>query len=226
MTIAVWAAESRFVTRAEGRTTYHSFSFGAHYDPARPGFADLVALNEELLPPGTGYDDHPHRATEIVTVVLAGQLRHRSALGEEILTAGEVQRLSSGSGVVHSEVNPADEETVFLQCWVRPDSEDPSPDYARATLPPSDGFVVAAGAGGALPLRNAQMRLHLARPAPDGTLPLPDCPRMWLHVALGEVQLGERVLTRGDAAELLREGGRRLRTGSDTTVLAVWTCDA
>ena len=97
-------ARERFRTDAEGRTTWHSFSFGAHYDPGNVGFGSLVAHNDELLPPGTGYPDHPHTDLEIVTWVLSGALRHRSTAGSGSIGPGQVQRLSYGSGVVHSEV--------------------------------------------------------------------------------------------------------------------------
>ncbi len=124
----------RFVTRAEGRTTWHSFSFGAHYDPGNVGFARLVAHNDERLPPGTGYDDHPHADLEIVTWVLTGALRHTSTVGSGVIGPGQVQRLSAGSGVVHSEVADGPEETRFLQAWVRPDEPGLEPDYLSADV--------------------------------------------------------------------------------------------
>ena len=93
-------ARDRFRTEAEGRTTWHSFSFGAHYDPANVGFESLVAHNDERLPPGTGYADHPHADLEIVSWVLTGSLHHASDVGTGDTGPGWVQRLSAGSGVV------------------------------------------------------------------------------------------------------------------------------
>ena len=91
-------AQDRFRTEAEGRTTWHSFSFGAHYDPHNIGFGSLVAHNDELLPPGTGYAEHPHTDLEIVTWVLSGALRHTSTVGSAVIGPGQVQRLSAGAG--------------------------------------------------------------------------------------------------------------------------------
>ena len=127
-------AQDRFRTEAGGRTTWHSFSFGAHYDPGNVGFASLVAHNDELLPPGTGYDDHPHTDLEIVTWVLSGALRHTSSVGSAVIGPGQVQRLSAGAGVVHSEVADGRETTRFLQAWVRPDEPGLVPGYVSAEV--------------------------------------------------------------------------------------------
>ena len=137
------SAAGRAVTRAEGRTTWHSFSFGAHYDPQNTGFEALVAHNDEQLPPGTGYPDHPHADLEIVTWVLTGALRHTSTTGSGVLGPGQVQRLRAGSGVVHAEVADGAEPTRFLQAWIRPDEPGLRPDYRRADVP-----VGQVGSGG------------------------------------------------------------------------------
>ncbi|MBV9832471.1 MAG: pirin family protein [Marmoricola sp.] len=214
--------EERFVTLAEGRKTYHSFSFGPHYDPANVGFASLVAFNDERLPQGTGYDDHPHGDVEIVTWVLSGVLRHTSGVGSGVVGPGQVQRLSAGSGVVHSEVSDSDAETRFLQAWVRPDSPGTPPDYRAADVPTSDGWSVVAGAGGAVPIGTAGAALLVARPPAGHRLTLPDSPRLHVFVAAGTAMLGERLLEPGDAARLLDEGGRPLTVETDAE-LVVWS---
>ena len=142
------SAGARFVTRAEGRTTRHSFSFGSHYDPANVGFANLVAHNDERLPPGTGYPDHPHSDLEIVTWVLSGALRHTSTVGSGVIGPGEVQRLSAGSGVVHAEMADGDAETRFLQAWVRPDTPGLDPHYRAGEVTLGAGWTCVADSTG------------------------------------------------------------------------------
>ena len=220
-------AAARFRTRDEGRTTWHSFSFGAHYDPANTGFARLVAHNDEQLPPGTGYADHPHTDVEIVTWVLSGALRHTSTVGTGVIGPGQVQRLSAGTGVVHAEVNDTDVETRFLQAWVRPDEDGLAPSYLARQVDPVDGWTcIADGDGrGVAPLASAGTSLHTAHLAHGQRLDLPEAASLHVFVAEGEVQLGERVLKAGDAARLLDEGGRQVTgesTGETAGHLVVW----
>ncbi len=219
-------AEDRFRTDAEGRTTWHSFSFGAHYDPRDVGFRALVAHNEERLPPGTGYAEHPHADLEIVTYVLGGALRHTSAVGSGVLGPGHVQRLRAGSGVVHSEVADGPEETRFLQAWVRPDESGLAPEWVSAPVAAArDWTCVADGDGdgdGVVPLAASGTAMHVARPAAGDRLDLPDRPALHVFVAAGEAQLGERLLRPGDAARLLDEGGRTLVAETDCE-LVVWS---
>jgi redox-sensitive bicupin YhaK (pirin superfamily) len=214
-------AGERFCTRAEGRTTWHSFSFGAHYDPGNVGFASLVAHNDDRLPPGTGYADHPHADLEIVTWVLSGALRHTSSVGTGVIGPGEVQRLSAGSGVVHSEVADGTEETRFLQAWVRPDEPGLEPGYASAAIEVGEGWTHVAGAGG-VPLASAGSSLHAADLPVGERLDLPDAARLHLFVASGQVMLGERLLEPGDAARLVGEGGRPV-TAEAGSQLVVWS---
>ena len=217
------SAGARFLTRAEGRTTRHSFSFGSHYDPQNVGFANLVAHNDERLPPGTGYPDHPHSDLEIVTWVLSGALRHTSTAGSGVIGPGEVQRLSAGSGVVHSETADGGAETRFLQAWVRPDAAGLQPDYRAGEVRLGAGWTcVADSAGsGVLSLAARGTSLHAADLAAGERLALPDAARLHVFVAAGEVMLAERRLQDGDAARLVDEGGRAL-LGEERAQVLVW----
>jgi redox-sensitive bicupin YhaK (pirin superfamily) len=217
-------ARERFRTEADGRTTWHSFSFGAHYDPANVGFGSLLAHNDELLPPGTGYPDHPHTDLEIVTWVLCGALRHTSSVGSGVIGPGQVQRLSAGSGVVHSEVSDSAEETRFLQAWVRPDESDLRPDYLFSEVAIGHGWTcVADGDGrGAVPLAARGTSLHAADLVAGLRLDLPESRRLHVFVARGRAMLGERLLGPGDTARLVDEGGRAV-TAEEDTQLVVWS---
>lgn len=227
--IEVRTAAGRFATHAEGRSTYHSFSFGSHYDPGNVGFASLVAHNDERLPPGTGYAEHPHADTEIVSWVLDGALRHSSTVGSAVLGPGSVQRLSAGSGVRHSEVSDHPQLTTrFVQTWVRPDESGlrPAWDSATVELGHGPGWTCLAGSGGVLSHGVARAALHVATLSEGERLELPDAPRMHLFVvatspSLG-LMLGERRLLDGDAARLHDEGARAV-TAAGPVQLLVWT---
>ncbi len=216
-------AQDRFRTDAEGRTTWHSFSFGAHYDPHNVGFGSLVAHNDEVLPPGTGYAEHPHSDLEIVTWVLSGALRHTSTVGSAVIGPGQVQRLSAGAGVVHSEVADGADTTRFLQAWVRPDESGLEPDYVPADVAFGDGWTcVADGNGrGVVPISTRDASLHVAQLGAGGRLSLPESPQLHVFVAGGRVLLGERTLAPGDAARMLDEGGREVSAEEDSQ-LVVW----
>jgi hypothetical protein len=217
-------ARERFRTDAEGRTTWHSFSFGAHYDPANVGFGSLAAHNDELLPAGTGYADHPHADLEIVSWVIDGALRHTSSVGSGVVGPGRVQRLSAGSGVVHSEVADGAEGARFLQAWVRPDEPGLVPGYLAADVTIGAGWTcLADGDGrGVVPVAARGTSLHAADIAAGDRLALPDAPRLHVFVARGRVLLGERLLETGDAARLVGEGSRPV-TAEEDTHLVVWS---
>ena len=226
MPIEVRASAERFLTRAEGRTTWHSFSFGAHYDPHNVGFGALVALNDELLPRGTGYDDHPHRDTEIVTWVLSGALRHRDSSGHEaVLGPGAVQHISAGSGIVHSEVAASSVTTRFVQAWVRPDEPGLAPSWASAHVDPrAHGLLTLASGDGesGLPLHARATSLSVALLDAGETVELPDAPRLHVFVVTGELLVGAQALEAGDAARMVDEGGRSVRAVMPATQALVW----
>jgi redox-sensitive bicupin YhaK (pirin superfamily) len=209
----------RLVTRADGRTTRHSFSFGSHYDPSRLGFAAMVALNDETLPAGTGYPDHPHSGLEIVTWVLSGALRHADTSGSSgVLLPGDVQRISAGSGIVHSEVAEADVETRFLQTWLRPDEAGGVPAYALERGRHEGPLVEVVGPGG-LEVGTNGARLLLG--TPTGTVVLPDAPQLHLFAVSGRFRLGSVELDAGDSALLDGETDAAL-TVLAPGPLAVW----
>jgi redox-sensitive bicupin YhaK (pirin superfamily) len=203
MTLEVRRGDGRFVTHAEGRTTAHSFSFGDHYDPDDVGFGLLVAHNDERLPPGTGYQDHPHADLEIVTVVLSGALRHTSTVGTGLVGPGGVQRLSAGTGVVHAEIADSAEETRFVQTWLRPREAGLTPSY----------LVGEVGAGGLVAVElgvAADAALLVGDLAAGDRVALPDKPRLHVFVTEGVARIGEVPLGPADAARLTEEGGREV----------------
>ncbi len=207
MSIDIRRAGSRFVTAEPGRVTRHSFSFGAHYDPRNVGFGQLVCHNDDLVEPGSGYADHPHRDTEIVTWVLAGALSHRDSEGRSgTVEPGTVQVMSAGSGIVHSEtVEPGAGPTRFVQTWVRPDAPGGEPSYASADVAPGGGWQpVASGSrpDAATRIGARGATLWVASPAPGDALVLPGGDHVHLFVATGAVDLDGVLLEEADAARL------------------------
>jgi len=162
--VEVRRAADRFVTEADGILSRHSFSFGAHYDPGNIGFGALVAHNDENLPPGTGYPDHPHRDVEIVTVVLEGALRHTDSAGRTgVLMPGEISRTSAGAGIVHSEVTEPGVTTRFVQTWLRPDESGGASSYASAGIDRPSVLTEVVGPQGAVSVGTAGARLLVCR---------------------------------------------------------------
>lgn len=240
MAATVYAGWQRFSTHEADRVTRHSFSFGQHYDPANLGFGPLVCHNDDLLQPGGGYPDHPHRDLEIVTWVLSGVLLHTDSTGHTSpIGPGTVQAMSAGSGIRHAEVaDPASGPTRFVQAWVRPDSPGGSPVHDTLAVDlDGPGLVPVAGAGG-LPIRTTGASLQVARLAPGESVALPDAPLVHAFAATGAVDLdggtgggtgggtdgeaGGGRLSAGDALRLSDEPGRGL-TAIEHTDLLVWT---
>ncbi|HET6154489.1 MAG TPA: pirin family protein [Marmoricola sp.] len=221
MSIEVRRALDRFETRSDGIVTRHSFSFGPFYDPGNLGFSAMSAFNDENLQAGSGYPDHQHRDTEIVTWVLEGSLVHTDGDGRSVhLGAGDVQRISAGDGIVHAEIAEPGASTRFLQTWLRPDEPGGAPAYGvEGELGTGPGLTEVIGPHG-LRVRTAGARLLLGHCEP-GQIALPEAARMHVFVVDGRVVVGDRVLDADDAARLSDQGGRDLVI-EEPAVLAVW----
>ena len=176
--------------------TYHTFSFADYYDPAHTGFRSLRVINDDRVAPGQGFGMHGHRDMEIVTYVLDGALAHRDSLGNgSILKAGELQRMTAGTGVRHSEFNPSDKDWVHLyQIWLLPRQKGLEPTYGqlRVSEEQKQGrFALVAspdGAAGSLTIQQ-DARLYLASLRPGDTVshPLEHGRAAWLQVLRGSV---------------------------------------
>lgn len=202
----------------------HTFSFGHYHDPAWMGFGPLRVINDDTVAPGGGFAPHRHANMEIVSVVLEGALAHRDSAGNEgVIRAGDVQWMSAGHGIEHSEYNGSDAAPVhFLQIWIQPDRLNAPPAYAQHHFDPEARrarwvtLVSADGAQGSIAIRQQAglrtTRLH-AGDAVEATLD--PSRRHWLHVATGEVAVGERVLAAGDALGFVDEGSELVFRGID-----------
>jgi len=235
----------RFATRTEWLDSRHSFSFGPHYDPANTHHGLLLVSNDDVVSPGTGFDTHPHRDMEIVTWVLEGSLVHQDSTGHSgVIYPGLAQRMSAGSGILHSERNDSwrvdsgaqhDTPVHFVQMWVVPDESSVEPGYQQAEIGDelSAGGLVTVASGRAEHRDSAAIRiaqrhaaLHVARLAPGDRVALPHAPYLHAFVARGSVEVeGAGRLEQGDAARITVGEGQRLSGVSDSEVL-VWEMHA
>ena len=208
--------------------SFHSFSFAGYFDPAHMGVGNLRVINEDRIAPGTGFGTHGHRDMEIISYVLEGALAHRDSLGNGAsITPGEVQRMSAGTGVRHSEFNHAAErETHFLQIWILPSRAGIAPGYEQKRFDEASKrgrlCLVAAPGGrdGAVTL-HADASIHVGLFDGDESAELALAPGRlgYVYVARGELSVGGHALSAGDAAMLRDEPAVRLARGHGAEVL-------
>lgn len=223
-------ADDRFRTANEWLESRHSFSFGEHYDPANVGFGFLVAHNDEVVAPGTGFGTHPHEDLEIVTWVLWGALAHQDSQGNSgLVYPGLAQRMSAGSGIQHSEWNDGGEPVHYVQMWVRPEQFDLPPSYEQAELDLTTGELVPVASGlakhassTAIHINQPAAGMSVARLSPGGTIQLPTAPYLHLFVASGTATLeGAGELGTADAVRTSSDG-ERLTAGPGGAEVLVW----
>lgn len=209
--------------------SWHSFSFADYFDPAHMGWGPLRVINDDTVAPGQGFSTHGHRDMEIISYVLDGALEHRDSLGTgSVIRPGEVQRMSAGRGILHSEYNPSSVEPVhFLQIWIEPAVRGIAPDYEQVALaPPGEGGglqLVASPQGGNGTVRLHQdVRLYAARlgSGQSDSLSLLPGRLAYVHVARGSLVLNGLALGDGDGARIGDESLLELSaTGTGAEVL-------
>jgi quercetin 2,3-dioxygenase len=194
--------------------SHHTFSFADYYDPANMGFRALRVINEDRVAAGNGFPRHPHRDMEIVSYVLEGGLAHKDSMGTgSVIRPGDVQRMSAGSGVTHSEYNASQTDPVhFLQIWLVPSQRGIAPGYEQKTFSTEekDGRlrVVASPTGrdGSVTIHaDATLYAGLFRTEQSATLPLAPGRHAWVHVARGSAKVNGQLLNAGDGAALSDE---------------------
>lgn len=194
--------------------TSHTFSFGDYHDPGHVHFRALRVINEDIVAPGAGFPTHPHRDMEIISYVLAGAIAHRDSMGnEETLRPGEVQRMTAGSGVRHSEFNPSrDEPLHLLQIWLFPEAKGLTPGYEQKAFdPPAPGapiqLLASRGGENGSVVVHQDVRLYRAVLGAGGAAELPIEPGRyaWVQVARGGITLNGAALAQGDGAAVSDE---------------------
>lgn len=218
----VQRSADRFCTEADGISTRHSFSYGAHYDPDNIGFGLLMAVNEETIAPGHGYELHHHADVEIVTWVIEGELTHEDTAGNSgIISPGFAQRLSAGSGVQHSERNASGTQPLrFLQMMLRSD-HDGSPAYEQRPIAPGTGRLLST-----VPVLQRKARLLFTRCGNGEMIHVPRSDLAFLQVLRGSVSAAEYLLHAGDALRLADAGAYDVCTtaasGSEPAEVLIW----
>ena len=206
----------------------HSFSFGEYYDPAHMGFRALRVLNDDRVKPGYGFPTHPHRDMEIISYVLEGALGHQDSMGTgSVIEPGDVQRMSAGTGVLHSEMNPSKIEGVhFLQIWIVPDVRGIPPEYEQKRYPFEDRQgrlrLVASGDGrdGALQIhQDVDLYAGVFGTGESASLDLRPGRHAWVQMARGGATLNGETLAEGDGAALSDEARVELAATADAEIL-------
>jgi hypothetical protein len=209
--------------------SFHSFSFADYYDPAHMGFGPLRVINEDRIAPGTGFGTHGHRDMEILSYVLEGALAHRDSMGNgSVIRPGDVQRMSAGTGVRHSEFNHSSTRvTHFLQIWIEPSVQGIAPGYEEKRFEAADKRgrlrLVASpdGADASVTIhQDARVFAGLFDGDETATLTIARGRRAYVHVARGEIAVDGQRLVAGDAALVTDAAGVTLADGKDAEVLA------
>ena len=243
--VDVRRADQRFKTNIGWLDSKHSFSFSRHWDPANIHHGLLLVNNDDTVAAGTGFETHPHRDMEIVTWVLQGSLVHQDSIGTTgVIYPGLAQRMSAGTGILHSEKNDAwqvqggsdhQEPVHFVQMWVVPDTDGIEPGYEQLEIedqtlrsglvPVASGMPQHVGEA-AIRIKNRDAALYAARLAAGQTVQLPEAPYIHLFVPRGSVELeGAGPLREGDAVRFTGTGGHRV-TALEPAEILVWEMHA
>jgi len=208
--------------------SHHSFSFADYHDPEHMGFGPLRVINEDRVQAGKGFGTHGHRDMEIISYVLEGELSHRDNMGNgSVIVPGDVQRMSAGRGVLHSEFNPSRDHGVhFLQIWIEPAEHGIPASYEQARIEPAQKrgrlalMAAPKGEGAAVEIhQDARIYAGLFDGDEHATLPIASGRRAYVHVARGAVHVNGTPLKAGDAAKLTDENAVKLDEGQDAEVL-------
>ncbi|MGD9704208.1 MAG: pirin family protein [Acidimicrobiia bacterium] len=233
-TLDIRRAADRFHTRIAWLDSHHSFSFSRHYDPANVGHGLLLVNNDDVVRAGSGFDTHPHQDMEIVTWVLDGELEHKDSEGNQgLLYPGLAQRMSAGTGIWHSEMNPrGDADVHFVQMWVEPDTARINPSYEQLDINDSLGkgglVPIASGRGhdAAISIRQRGAVLWGGRLTPGETVTVPDDRHVHLFLARGDADLEDAgALATGDAVRLTGAGSPQLTAGPTGAEVLIWATE-
>ena len=188
----------------------HTFSFGHYYDPQHMGFASLRVINEDKVIPAQGFGTHGHQDMEIVSYVLSGELEHRDSMGNgSVIRPGDVQRMSAGTGVRHSEFNASDTNPVhFLQIWIMPEQRSLQPSYEEKNFSQTKGNLTLVGSrdgreNSVTIHQDVNLYLGSLDKSDRFTYQINDNRTVWLQVTKGEVKLNDRLLQAGDGAAII-----------------------
>ena len=226
--IRVRPAGERGKTNTNWLDGNHTFSFNRYYDPRWAGFRDLLVVNEDYIAPGRGFDTHSHSDMEIITYVIEGALEHRdSSGGSGVVRAGEVQKMSAGTGVSHSEVNAsATERAHLLQIWIQPEREGIKPSYEQRMYPEAERrgrwrlYASPDGGDDSVTIhQDAKLYDALLAPGEEVAYQLGQDRHAWLQIIKGGVSVNGAPLRAGDGAAISEESYLQIRASEDAEIL-------
>jgi redox-sensitive bicupin YhaK (pirin superfamily) len=208
--------------------SFHSFSFAGYHDPKFMGWGNLRVINEDRVAAGMGFGKHGHKNMEIISYVLSGELAHQDSMGNvKGIPPGDIQRMSAGSGVTHSEFNHAkDQTTHFLQIWIEPNILEIPPDYEQKTIPPSEKRgklrIIASPEG-----RDGSVKIHadaniyagLFDDSETATLILDPHRKHYVHLISGTIDINDQQMSAGDALFIAEESKLEIQNGKGAEVL-------
>lgn len=220
-------AEERGKTQLDWLTSYHTFSFGSYYDHSLMGFGSLRVINDDVIAPKTGFGMHPHKNMEILTYILKGSLEHQDSLGNKYsISAGEVQRMTAGTGIVHSEFNDSEREVHLLQIWILPSKKGIAPSYEQQSFNEKDKrgrFLLIASEKGELGSLSLHQDINIFSALVDGNetifYPIKENHNAWVHIARGHVKMNELDLKEGDGVAVVSEKLISFQQGHDAEIL-------
>jgi quercetin 2,3-dioxygenase len=223
--IRIRPSEERGRNKLNWLDTHFTFSFDQYYDPEHMQFRSLRVLNEDIVAPGQGFGMHPHRDMEILTWILEGALEHRDSMGTgAVIRPGELQHMTAGSGILHSEFNPSPKDpTHLLQIWIMPDRKNRKPEYQQLAFPDKDlrgKFLHVAGPQAPVTIHQ-DANLFIARlgEGQQAELDLQADRHAWVQVARGNVTVNGKDLNAGDGAAISREEEVRVQAKDVSEVL-------
>ena len=203
--------------------TYYTFSFSDYYDPEFMGFRDLRVINEDRIEPGQGFPKHGHRDMEIITYVISGEISHRDSMGNvETIHTGEVQRMTAGTGVLHSEFSSETEKTHLLQIWILPEAQRLTPGYEQKRFPPEEKrgqlrlIASRGGSDGSVHI-NQDVRMYASILDRDNEVShdLADGRQAWIQLISGKLEVNGESLNAGDGAAASNEPSLTIKSLAD-----------
>ena len=226
--IKVRPAAERGKTRTDWLDSNHTFSFNRYYDPRYDGFRDLRVINEDFVAPAKGFGTHSHEDMEIISYVVAGQLAHKDSTGtSEVIRPGEVQRMTAGTGVSHSEFNPSQTEpTRFLQIWILPERDGLKPGYEQRAFPEGERrgrlrLVASRNGGDGSVTVHQDVKVYdaLLASGDEVSYQLDEDRHAWMQVVKGAVAINEMPLGSSDGAAISDERSLSIKAQEDSEIL-------
>lgn len=226
--LTIRRSEDRGRTKIDWLDSYHSFSFGEYYDPEHLNFGPLRVLNDDTILPTSGFPTHPHRDMEIVSIVTNGAMAHRDSTGSSgVIGINDIQRMTAGKGIMHSEFNASDNVTLkLIQIWFLPNQKSLTPSYEQITFEPGERknnllLVVSGNKEDGVVFINQDAKIFLSdlEKGKSVTHNTKFERGIYIHIAEGEVEINGTVLKRGDAAEITNENAVKITSLADSKII-------